>query len=135
MKHKHLIAAIMVLGFFVGALGLFGIGEAQAMPLVTFGKTPITLRDIKPGLLEYTLLSTNRQLHDGSLWIEPGQEHVEKVEMKPGRVFFVSQRNPKADDNNPGTEEGNRYTHGQLVDTYLTVFEGLMTVGMREGFK
>ncbi|MCD6508518.1 hypothetical protein J7M22_18100 [Candidatus Poribacteria bacterium] len=34
-----------------------------------------------------------------------------------------------------GAHEGNRYTHGQIVDMYLTIFEGLMIVGSREGFK
>jgi hypothetical protein len=34
-----------------------------------------------------------------------------------------------------GAHEGNRYTHEQIVDTYLTVFEGVMTVGVRERFK
>lgn len=34
-----------------------------------------------------------------------------------------------------GTMERNRYTHPQIVDAYLAMFEGLMTVGAREGFK
>jgi hypothetical protein len=34
-----------------------------------------------------------------------------------------------------GAQEDNRYTHEQIVDTYLTVFEGVMTVGVRERFK
>ncbi len=68
------------------------------------GKTPITLRDVEPGLLEYTLLRNDCRLYDGSLWIEPGKEHVEKVAMEPGRVFFVDGKNPRASDANPGTE-------------------------------
>ena len=34
-----------------------------------------------------------------------------------------------------GAQEDNRYTHQQIVDIYLTIFEGLMIVGVREGFK
>jgi hypothetical protein len=34
-----------------------------------------------------------------------------------------------------GSHEGNRYTHAQIVDTYLTVFEGVMAVGARERFR
>lgn len=33
-----------------------------------------------------------------------------------------------------GTQAGNRFTHEQIVDAYLAVFEGLMTVGSTEGF-
>jgi len=68
------------------------------------GRTPITLCDVEPGLLEYTLLRNDCQLYDGSLWVEPGKEHIERVRMKPGRVFFVDQKHPKASDANPGTE-------------------------------
>jgi len=69
------------------------------------GKTPLALKDVQAGLLGYTLLRTDRQLHDGSLWIEPGQEHVEEVALSPGRVFFVDQKEPKAADSSPGTEQ------------------------------
>lgn len=34
-----------------------------------------------------------------------------------------------------GAQPSNRQTHEQIVDAYLTVIEGLMTVGAREGFK
>ena len=34
-----------------------------------------------------------------------------------------------------GGQEGNRYSHEEIVDTYLTVFEGLLTIGVREGFR
>lgn len=34
-----------------------------------------------------------------------------------------------------GAQEGKRYTHDQIVDTYLTVFEALMVIGTREGFR
>jgi len=34
-----------------------------------------------------------------------------------------------------GAQEGLRYSHAQIVDMYLTMFEALMTVGVREGFK
>jgi hypothetical protein len=34
-----------------------------------------------------------------------------------------------------GAQEGFRYTHAQIVDMYLTMFEALMIVGAHEGFK
>jgi hypothetical protein len=34
-----------------------------------------------------------------------------------------------------GAQEGFRYTHAQIVDMYLTVFEAVMTVGATEGFR
>ncbi len=34
-----------------------------------------------------------------------------------------------------GVQKGNEYTHEEIVDTYLTVFEGILSVGVREGFK
>jgi len=34
-----------------------------------------------------------------------------------------------------GGAKSNRYTHAEIVDTYLTVFEGILTVGVRETFK
>ncbi len=34
-----------------------------------------------------------------------------------------------------GGAKSNPYTHAEIVDTYLTVFEGILSVGAREGFK
>ncbi len=68
------------------------------------GRTPRTLRGLAPGLLEYTLLHAGRQLHDGSVWIESGGRHAEKIRLRRGRVFFVDGGHASADDANPGTE-------------------------------
>jgi hypothetical protein len=68
------------------------------------GVTPITLEEVMPGLLEYTLLAPDHYLYDGSLWVQAGKTSIEIAEMKPGRVFYVDQKNPTADDSNPGTE-------------------------------
>jgi len=34
-----------------------------------------------------------------------------------------------------GGQKGNEYTYEEIVDTYLTMFEGVLSVGVREGFK
>jgi hypothetical protein len=34
-----------------------------------------------------------------------------------------------------GAQEGFRYSHAQIVDMYLTMFEAVMTVGVEEGFR
>ncbi|KPL02361.1 MAG: hypothetical protein AMK75_02870 [Planctomycetes bacterium SM23_65] len=50
------------------------------------------------------LLLADHRPCDGSLWVEPGKAHVEKKELQPGRVFFIDNGHPEADDANPGTE-------------------------------
>lgn len=82
---------------FVRTGGLNGCARA--------GRTPLDLRDVAPGLLEYALLAPDRQLYDGSVWIEPSGKHVEKVELEPGQVFYVDGKHPQAADTNPGSEE------------------------------
>jgi len=34
-----------------------------------------------------------------------------------------------------GAQKGNEYTHEEIVDIYLTTFEGLLAIGAEEGFK
>lgn len=65
-------------------------------------------------------------------WTTPGTEGTLTLD---SAYFHLCGALPLLFEGAHGAQEGNRYTHEQIVDTYLTVFEGLMTVGGREGFK
>lgn len=65
-------------------------------------------------------------------WTTRGSEGALTLD---GAYYHLCHALPMVFEGAHGAQEGFRYTHDQIVDSYLTMFEGLMTVGSKEGFK
>jgi len=65
-------------------------------------------------------------------WTAPG---IERALTFSAACYHICGALPILFEGANGAQKGNRYTHRQIVDTYLTVFEALMGVGATEGFQ